>query len=397
VSQGILYISYDGVLEPLGQSQVLAYLERLAPGRRVHLISFEKPADWARMELRRKVADRIRRAGIGWHPMTYHKSPSAPATAFDIAIGSAKAIQLVRRHKLSIVHARSYVGGLMALAAKKVTGARLLFDMRGFWADERVDSGSWTEGGKLHRAAKSAEKALLRNADQIVTLTRASAAELRRFEYMKDSDTPVTIIPTCADLDRFVPPVEPSRGPFLLGYAGSASGVYLLDDMLRFFGILRQERPDARLLMVNRLDHEAIRAGAEALGCADAVEIVAANHDEVPHQIARMSAGMALYKRAYSRVACAPTKLAEYLGCGVPCVASDGVGDMAEVIESENVGVVIRDQTDVGLRSAVRQLLDLTRDGELPGRCRRTARRLFSLEQGVAAYASIYDQLAPQA
>src|SRR3954453_19797515 len=40
---GILYISYDGMLEPLGQSQVVAYLEMLAPGRRIHLISFEKP------------------------------------------------------------------------------------------------------------------------------------------------------------------------------------------------------------------------------------------------------------------------------------------------------------------------------------------------------------------
>ncbi|GAA4716758.1 hypothetical protein H9L13_06480 [Sphingomonas lutea] len=27
MSQGILYVSYDGMLEPLGRSQVLAYLE----------------------------------------------------------------------------------------------------------------------------------------------------------------------------------------------------------------------------------------------------------------------------------------------------------------------------------------------------------------------------------
>ena len=37
---------------------------------------------------------------------------------------------------------------------------------------------------------------------------------------------------------------------------------------------------------------------------------------------------MALYADSYSRVACAPTKLAEYLGCGVPCLGSAGVGDM---------------------------------------------------------------------
>ena len=41
----VLYITYDGLMEPLGQSQVLAYLERLAPGRRIHLLSCEKTDD----------------------------------------------------------------------------------------------------------------------------------------------------------------------------------------------------------------------------------------------------------------------------------------------------------------------------------------------------------------
>ena len=34
---GILYISYDGMLEPLGAGQVVAYVEKLAAGRRIHL------------------------------------------------------------------------------------------------------------------------------------------------------------------------------------------------------------------------------------------------------------------------------------------------------------------------------------------------------------------------
>ena len=43
----VLYISYDGMLEPLGQSQVLAYLKHLVADRPIHLISFEKAGDWA--------------------------------------------------------------------------------------------------------------------------------------------------------------------------------------------------------------------------------------------------------------------------------------------------------------------------------------------------------------
>ena len=43
------------MLEPLGQSQVLAYLVRLAGGRRIHLISFEKAADWAKRHERKAI------------------------------------------------------------------------------------------------------------------------------------------------------------------------------------------------------------------------------------------------------------------------------------------------------------------------------------------------------
>ena len=45
ISKGVLYISYDGMLEPLGKSQVLGYLKLLAKNRRIVLVSFEKPSD----------------------------------------------------------------------------------------------------------------------------------------------------------------------------------------------------------------------------------------------------------------------------------------------------------------------------------------------------------------
>ena len=63
----ILYISYDGMLEPLGQSQVFAYLKRLAAGRRIHLISFEKPEDWVNIAERERIEQDIAGAAFVWH------------------------------------------------------------------------------------------------------------------------------------------------------------------------------------------------------------------------------------------------------------------------------------------------------------------------------------------
>ncbi len=394
MSQRILYISYDGILEPLGQSQVLAYLEKLAPGRRIHLISYEKPPDWQDAQRREAMRRRIAEVGIDWHPLRYHKSPTAPATAFDVAVGAARAVALVRRHRLQVVHARSYVAALIALTVKRMTGAKFLFDLRGFWADERVDGGLWPESGRLYRLTKALERRFLLIADHVVTLTHASEAEIRGFPYLAGKAPKISVIPTCADLDRFRIQGPLAASPFVLGYVGSAGTWYLLDEMLRFFRELRAVEPDARLLIVNRGEQELIRARLVAASIDLAlVEIVAADHSEMQQLIGRMSAGMALIKPAYSKIASVPTKLAEYLGCGVPCLGNAGVGDMEEILEGRQVGVALNDFSNDGILDGVRRLLDMTRDTGLQERCRRTANELFSLEGGVASYAAAYERL----
>lgn len=394
MNQGVLYISYDGVLEPLGQSQVVPYLEKLAAGRHIHLISFEKPRDWADRARRDAMRERLRRAGIGWHPLRYHKSPSALASAFDIAAGSARAVTLALRHRISIVHARSYVPALMALAVKRLTGAKFLFDMRGLWADERVDGGLWPKGGALYRSAKALERRLLLAADQLVTLTHASEVELRRFGYLKGRVPPIAVIPTCADLDRFTIRGQPQRDPFVLGYVGSVGTWYLLDEMLECFRRLQVYEPKARLLFVNRREQEWIRQRTVALGVdSEVVEIVAADHIEMPCQLERMSAAMALIKPTYSKIASAPTKLAEYLGCGVPCLGNAGVGDMEFILEGRKVGIAVKGFSPSELDAGVQRLLKLAAEPGIQHHCRAVAIELFSLDKGVEAYNGIYRAL----
>jgi hypothetical protein len=64
----------------------------------------------------------LRASGIDWHWLRYHKRPSIPATAFDVAVGTAYAAYLVLRKKADVVHARGQVPGLMALMLERVLG-----------------------------------------------------------------------------------------------------------------------------------------------------------------------------------------------------------------------------------------------------------------------------------
>lgn len=395
--RGVLYISYDGMLEPLGQSQVVTYLERLSDQARIHLVSFEKPADWADAARRSRLAERLEQAGIHWHPLTYHKHPTVPATLFDLTQAVLVGLWLVLRHRLQIVHARSYVPALSGWVLRLLTGARLVFDMRGFWADERIDGGIWPAGGRLYRAVKRIEKVLLTGCDHIVTLTHASKTIIEQFPFMAGrSHAPVTVIPTCADLERFAPGPEGLPETFTLGYVGSIGTWYLFDEVLACFALIRRQHPDARLLVVNRGEQDLVRESAARMGIPpEAITLTAADHSEVPAMIRRMSAGAAIIRPVYSKLASAPTKLAEYLGCGVPCLGNIGVGDMERMLEEEGGGVALRAFAPEAREAAVARLLALCADPQTPARCREVALRHFSVEEGAARYRTIWQELAP--
>ena len=392
---GVLYISYDGMLEPLGQSQVLAYLKRLAADRPIHLISFEKADDWANVAERARLAGDIAASGIVWHPLRYHKRPTAVATTWDIANGTRLGLWLVLRHGLRIVHARSYVSSVMALAIKRITGIKYLFDMRGFWADEREDGNLWPRTGRMYRVSKGFERRFLLAADHVVSLTHAAVTEMQRFPYLQGHMPPVTVIPTCADLARFKPMSRESKSAyFVLGYVGSAGTWYLFDEVVACFAELLRRRPDARFLIVNRGEHTFIRERLAAAGIpGDTVELRAATHAEVPQQIARMDAGVFFIRPVFSKQGSAPTKLAELLGCGVPCLGNAGVGDMAEVLEGEGVGVALKAFDQASLVAGLVQLLALVADPSTAARCVAAAQKHFSLDEGVTRYRSIYERL----
>lgn len=400
VSQkNVLYISYDGILEPLGQSQVLRYLERLGDNRAIVLVSFEKRADWNNIGRLRALQDQVASSGITWIPLRYHKQPSVIATACDIMTGIIVCTRATLQHDILIVHARSYVPSVIALALKKMFGLKYLFDMRGFWADERVDGGLWQANGRLYRLTKWFEQRFLLNADCIVSLTHRAAAEIATLPYLKQRDPRIEVITTCTDLDTFYPAIKDGPGnkpeaQFTLGYVGSVGTWYLFDEVLRFFQLLLTRRPRAKLHILNRDDHDYIHERLWALGVDPSnIRVEARNAEAVADSMRSMDAGIFFIKPAYSKIASAPTRLGEFLACGIPCLSNSGIGDLESILNNNRVGVTVEEFSDTELEEAVGKLLDLAVDPESARRCRDTATRCFSLSAGVAAYEDIYRSL----
>ncbi len=394
MNPAVLYISYDGMLEPLGQSQVLAYLERLAKDYTIHLLSFEKIADWGSVERRDEIRARTWAAGIRWHPRRYHKNASVLATAWDIFTGSALGLWLTWRHRIRLLHARSYVPALMALSVKRLTGAKFLFDMRGFWPDERADSGQWSRYGRVFRLAKWFERRFLLSADHVVSLTQAAVREMEQFDYLQCNMPPTTVIPTCANLSRFKPMSGASDKAFTLGYVGTAGTRYRFDATAACFKEFLIIRPDAHFLIINRNEHSYIRSVLAVVGVPkSSFTIVSALPEEMPALMGKINMAVFFIRQCFSVQAMAPTRLGEFLGCGIPCLSNTGVGDMAEILEGERVGVAVDTFDPASLHAGLERLLELQAEPVIRESCVAAAHKHFSLDEGVHRYAEVYQSL----
>src|ERR1041385_4086855 len=145
------------MLDPLGQTQVLPYLMQLAEvGVEFTLLSFERGLAYTRegRERCRRLSDELAQHKIDWRWLPYHKTPSLPATAYDVIAGYRVARRLVRDRQIELVHARSHIPATIALWLKQRLGTKMIFDVRGLMADEYVDANHWRKDSVPYRLTK---------------------------------------------------------------------------------------------------------------------------------------------------------------------------------------------------------------------------------------------------
>ena len=401
----ILYLSYDGILEPLGESQVLNYLERLSADYDISLISFEKPSDTSEENRLLKFKTRLEEGGIRWYPLRYHKTPPVISTAYDVARAWWHAWRWRRRNQFGIAHARGYVAGLVALLVKRTGRIRFLFDMRGFWPEEKIEAGHWTASSMSYRAAKWCERRFFERSDAIVSLTNAGVRQFKTLGYQVDSDVPVKVIPTCVDMHRFCSETRDQSlieslglsGCTVIGCVGTMSGWYLRQDMLTYLAFCSSQLANVKVLVVTREDHEQLQTDAELAGLdARRLVIVRATFEEMPSFIRLMDCGLFFIRSSFSKKGSAATKLGEFLACGVPVVINAGVGDSDRIVRQGRAGVVLPDMTRESFEESMESVHAMLSDSDTRHRCRHTAEDIFDLDQGVRAYKNLYDQLVPE-
>lgn len=391
--------------DPLGQSQVLPYLKGLSTaGYRITLVSFEKKQRYAKEGA--IIQQLCSEAGIQWKPLFFTKNPPILSKIYDRWQMRNKAIALHRKEQFDLIHCRSYISAEMGLLLKRRFGVKFLFDMRGFWADEKVDGGQWDQHKlffrKVYQHYKRKEREFLLEADGIISLTEMAKQEMLRqpdYRHLK-----IDVIPCCADLELFDytrvneddkaslrKELKISTGARVITYLGSVGGWYMTKEMFSFVRSLLDKNPDFVMLVLTKDEPAWVREEAAGQGIPpEKLIITTAPRNKMPLYISLSDCSIFFIKPTYSKKASSPTKHAELMGMGVPVVCND-IGDTGHIIGETGTGVIVEHFSKMDYEQKVRGLDQIL---SIPKASIRAASfRYFDLATGIDRYREVYKRL----
>ena len=390
----VLYLTYNGLTEPLGRRQVLPYVLGLGRrGWRFTMVSFEK-TETADAEACRQVGAALSQAQVTWIAKRYHKRPTLAATALDVASGIATSAR--QRGDVGLIHARSTVPALIAALAARILGVPWIFDVRGLVAEEYADGGHWRRDGVLFRLTSAVESRLLRGATGLVFLTERIRDEFAQRGAWPGK--PTAVIPCAVDLAAFAASDESrarvraaldlGNGPVLV-YSGSLGSWYRLREMLDFYEIAAGQIAGLSLLIVSPDEQKARTLVADHPRAAR-IRAVRARPEQMPEYLSAADAGLCFLGDHHSKAASSPTKYGEYLAAGLAVVTNPWTGDAARL--AGDPAWILVDAFSPEAYSAAAS--ELRRRLEQPDRLRQAARalaqRCFSMDDALDRYEGLY-------
>lgn len=394
--------------DQLGQSQVIPYLIGLSKkGHIIAILSFEKKISFNKSET--KIRELFDNNKISWHPQFYKKNPPVLSTILDIMRMKKIAFNLNKTARFDIVHCRSYIAAFAGNSLKQKYGTKFLFDIRGFWPEERVDGKIWNLNNPFYKFIfkyfKRKEKIFFQNADGVISLTNASANIIKEKFAANFAFKPIEVIPCCADISHFdFKNCDKNRRNLLKNnlqitdqqlvilYLGSIGTWYMLNEMLDFFSQIQETHNNSIFLFVTKDNPETILLEAEKKNISkESIRIISAEREELPIILSLASLALFFIKPVFSKKASSPTKLAELLGMGIPVISNAGVGDMDYFFGKHEMGFLINNFSPEEYQIAINKIGEIQ---NIPKESlQNIAKQYFSLEHGVDLYDSMYNKI----
>ena len=388
-----VYFTYDGLLDPLGRSQIIPYVQRLVTaGHSFVIISYEKQQRSAAEILAMECS--LNMARVEWLRLPF--GTGKMGFLQNIIRGMLLVRKTCKRICPDIVHLR----GFMPAVIYKLSRSRVphLYDFRGFGVEEWMDSGKIRAGSLPCRVLRKIDHRAVETASGLVVLEKPAETLLRKTYNVPK--VPLKVIRTCTDLSLYQPRsarrADPDRESLRFVCLGGARRPYRPDLSLRLVSQLLKSGVDCRLDFINERDHAEISAAIQEVGFPqEKAKILKMDYDDVPGALTHYDCGLIFLDTSPWRRVCSPTKLGEYLAAGLPVISIGGI-DILDALAVRTPCVMMVNQGElsgaIGAETVNRIAAFIRRPGV--GRaCQGLAQREFGLDMAGRLYSALYDEV----
>ena len=398
----ILFVTWDGPQVTYLESLFIPIFSKLADeGIFVRVLQFT----WGRKQRVDAISKLCEEANIGYQAVLVYRNPRSLGALLSTMAGVFHIRKAVRRYHIDFLLARSILPAFSSMLALTNSNCGLIFDADGLPLDERVDFSEESQSGFVYRFLRDIEAEAVRRAELVLTRTHKAADILLSRAGAGTSSDKFHVVGNGRDQDLFKP-ANPSQlvklrfalnlaiNSPLIVYTGSLGAQYCIDEMLILFGMVFEQRPDAQFLILTgspEILSPFLRRHPKILKVVRAVTV---RSSDIPSYLRCSDVGLALRKPTFSMQAVAPIKLGEYLLCGVPVVATRGVGN-TEVI-SNDAGILLQSVDSVQLKNAADWIVNsvLTDREAYRKKSRVIGLKSFSLESTAANYYQAFQSLS---
>lgn len=404
-----LFVTNDALSGHIGKAQILPYLEGLsASGNTLSCISVEpRASSW---DPSGEWKERLAASRIKSHVL--HRSDGKYYAIERFIIPQRLRITLgkvIESASPDLLHCRSYAPLMAVMSAARRYRLPYIFDMRGFWIDQRVEGGFWNMNSWIWRhlvgRLRAIESKAIGSANAIVTLTRDARDIITARPDYRGSI--IEVIPSSVQTDIFRPLPDGALTRARLGiksnsrviaYLGSAGPLYRTDVVYRLWQAMMDRGTDTSILFIGDHLMEQHADFAAKIGVQldrTRTFFVKCPHREIPSILSAANIGVSPIIQSFSSLGVSATKSGEYLCCGIPVISNDGVGDIRSVIKDGQNGFVLPDFSDSSIARCVEVVTRGLSGRFLPAsEISRRASMYFSMDRAVTAYGALYRRLS---
>ena len=374
----ILYITYDSLNDSISKSQVKPLLNNLTNNYKVFLISFEKKDN----------REKIKHINI-WKKFKYKNSK---LSKFGLILKCFFfTLTLVKKHKIEIIHCRSYIPGIIAYYIKKFTGVKYIFDIRGFWFDEKKDAKLISF--ILYKILKLIEKKIYTSADFVITLSKKSINHINQiFNVKKRKIEHVTCF---TNLNKFTKNSKNLSKEIIFGYVGNIGLSYDFQKVLLFLKIYNKYNKNWKLIFINNYLNKREKSDLfKTFPHKSKIKIYSSEYKNINYMYKKINYGIYFLKNDFSKTASCPTKLGEMLGSGVPVITNGQIGDIEFFINGKKkCGFVINKVSDKNLYKLSKIIKNKKNYLRMKKNAVYIAKKYFEQNKVLLTYNNIYQKL----